>query len=257
MIHTGNCIAVAAIVAVTACVGFAAVASASPGSRGRLPGETPPQTKIVKAKVKRKHGFARFRFTSSEPRSTFSCMLDDHRLRSCSSPTTYRHLKDGRHTFRVKAINADGAADPSPARRRIRTGPNDGPPFPPFKHVEPARILSADECTFITPTVFSPVRNGWSVANRGRSTTVCAGGAGFDGPSTLGRFLILRTNDRWGTQDLSAVDVPKSGALRITEAPLGRGVVTTAQRHGDLEFEGTKDVTGTLHLKDDSITLNP
>jgi hypothetical protein len=168
----------------------------------------------------------------------------------------YRHLNDGRHTFRVKAIDAQGVADPTPARRRIRTGPNDGPPFPAYKHVEPARMLSAYDCTFISPEVFSPVRNGWRVANRGRSTIVCAGGAGSDAPSMTGRFLILRTNYRWVTQDLSHVDVPSSGALKITGAPLGRDIVTSAQRHGNLAFKGTQGITGVLHLKDDSVTLD-
>lgn len=257
MISVGNRVALGAILGVAACIGVAAMASASPRPRGRLATETAPQTKIVKAKVKRAHGLARFRFRSSEAASVFRCKLDAHRFRSCSSPATYRHLKDGRHTFRVKAVGPDGVADPTPARRRVRIGPNDGPPFKGFKHVEPARMLSARDCSFISPEVFSPVRNGWRVANRGRSTIVCAGGAGADAPSSLGRFVILRTNDRWGTQDLSHVDVPNSGALKITQAPLGRDVVTTAQRHGDLEFKGTNGVTGTLHLKDDSIALDP
>jgi hypothetical protein len=100
------------------------------------------------------------------------------------------------------------------------------------------------------------VRNGWEAASRIRSTLVCAGAAGDDGKS-LGRFLILRQNYRWDTQQVTHVDVPKAGTLEITEAPLGRHVVTTAQRHGNLAFEGTKGVTGILHLKDDSATLDP
>jgi len=242
-----------------ACAGLSVLAIASPKSSASPTGQAVPQTKITKARVKRGHGLARFRFTSSVPSSTFRCKLDGHRSRSCSSPTTYRHLKDGRHTFRVKAIAPppDGVADPTSARRRIYIG-RGGPPFPPFKHVQPAHMLSGDDCGgFITPEVFSPVRNGWAVGNRGRSTLVCAGGVGDSGPSTTGRFVLLRTNDRWATQDLSHVDVPHSGALKITKAPLGRDVVTSAQRHGNLEFEGTRGVTGTLHLKDDSVTVDP
>jgi hypothetical protein len=256
MISTANRIAVAAIAGVTACVGLTAIASASPTSRAKLRGEIPPQTKIVKAKVKRKHGLARFRFTSSEPGSTFTCKFDDHQFRSCSSPITYRRLKDGRHHFKVRATSAVGTADPTSARRRFRTG-RGGPPFPPFDNVEPAHMFNPGGCTVAPADVFWPIRSGWLVANRGRSTIVCSGGAGSEGPSTLGRFLILRTNDRWVTQDVNLVDVPKAGVLKITKAPLGRDVVTTAQRHGDLEFKGTKGVTGTLHLKDDSITLDP
>ncbi len=255
MISTAHRITVAAIAGVTACVGLAAIASASPTSGGRLRSEIPPQTKIVKAKVRRKHGFARFRFTSSEPGSSFTCKLDDHQFRSCSSPITYRHLEDGRHHFKVRATNADGVADPTSARRRFRTG-RGGPPFPAFKTVEPAHMFNPAGCTVAPADVFWPIRSGWYVANRGRSTVVCSGGGGSANPPTLGRFLILRTNDRWVTQDISVVDVPKAGVLKITKAPLGRDVVTSAQRHGDLEFKGTKGITWTLHLKDDSIKLD-
>jgi hypothetical protein len=258
MTSIGNRIAVAAMVGVTACVGLTFSAAGSAASGGRLRGEAPPQTKILKAKKNRKHGFARFRFTSSEPGSTFRCKLDDRRFRSCSSPMAYRHLKIGRHAFRVRATDTDGVADPTPARRRffIGRGPGAGPPFPPFKHVEPARMIGGGACTYGNSEVFWPIRNGWSVANRGRQTIVCAGGAGLDGPSKLGRFLILRTNFRWVTQGLSFVDVPHSGPLKITKAPLGRDVITSAQWHGRLEFKGTNGVTGTLHLKHDSITLD-
>jgi hypothetical protein len=253
MLRLGNRIAVAALVASTAYAGIGVAASATRGSKQKLSGQTPPETQIVKAKVRRARGFARFRFTSSEPGSAFRCRLGRQRFRACDSPKTYRHLKDGRHIFRVKAIGPEGVGDPTPAIRRIRTR---RPPFPPIEDVEPAHMLSGEDCEFVSPEVFSPVRNGWAVANRNRSTIVCAGGAG-SGASTTGRFLILRTNDRWGTQQLSKVDVPNSGAVKITRAPLGRDVVTSAQRHGNLAFEGTTGVTGTLHLKDDSVSVDP
>jgi hypothetical protein len=256
-VSAGNPIAGGVIAVLTACLGLTGVATASPDSdrKGAVP--SPPQTRIVKAHVKRKHGFARFRFTSSEPGSTFSCKLDDHRFRSCSSPITYRHLKEGRHHFKVRATSADGTADPTSARRRFFIGSRLGRPYPPVRVIEPARLNDGGACDYVPPSDFSPVRNGWEVANRGRITTVCAGGAGTYNLPSLGRFLILRTSYRWGTQDLTRVDVPHSGPVKITRAPLGRDVVTTAQRHGDLEFKGAKGVTGILHLKDDSITLNP
>lgn len=47
---------------------------------------------------------------------TFKCKIDRRRFRPCSSPKTFRHLRKGRHTIRVKAIDSQGIADPSPAR---------------------------------------------------------------------------------------------------------------------------------------------
>jgi hypothetical protein len=216
----------------------------------------PPDTTITNSKVRHHPGKARFRFHSSESESIFRCKLDDRGYRRCESPRVYRHLDRGRHMFKVKAIDADKLADPTPARRRIRIGASVGPPFPPLKHIEPARMLSGYDCEFISPEVFSPVSNGWRTGNHVRATIVCAGAAGYQGES-IGRFLFLRDNFRWGSQKLTKVDIPDAGALRITKAPLGRSVVTSAQRHGKLEFTSENGVSGTLDLRDDSVTLNP
>jgi hypothetical protein len=115
-------------------------------------------------------------------------------------------------------------------------------------------MMKGDGCTFPT-VVFYPARNGWIAETQKRSTVVCAGGASYDGPSN-GRFIIMRWDDTTGAQETAKVDVPGSGPVKITQAPLGRRVAGSAQRHGNLAFEGTKNVTGTLHLKDDSVTLS-
>jgi hypothetical protein len=132
-----------------------------------------------------------------------------------------------------------------------------GPPFPPLKGaVEPATMLTGYDCGFVPPTVFYPVNNGWRVGDPRGTTIVCAGGGGQGGHST-GRFLILRTDEIHVKQHLSKVDVPGAGPLTITRAPLGRHVVRSAQRNGTLDFKGSHGVTGTLHLKDDTVSLNP
>jgi hypothetical protein len=84
---------------------------------------TPPQTTITKHPKKRTtKRTAKFGFKSSEAGSRFKCKLDGKAWRSCTSPKTYRHLKPGRHKFRVYAIDASGNADPTPAvwKWRIR-----------------------------------------------------------------------------------------------------------------------------------------
>ncbi|HEX7293727.1 MAG TPA: hypothetical protein VF259_04210 [Solirubrobacterales bacterium] len=58
---------------------------------------------------------AKFSFSSSEPGSRFQCKLDRKPFRSCRSPRTYRKLKLGRHTFKVRAVSPTGLADPTPA----------------------------------------------------------------------------------------------------------------------------------------------
>ncbi len=80
----------------------------------------PPNTKIKSAAVNSAKRKASFRFSSSQPRSRFSCSLDGKSFRSCASPKTYKHLKMGRHTFEVKTRNRQGVTDPSPATRTFR-----------------------------------------------------------------------------------------------------------------------------------------
>jgi hypothetical protein len=64
----------------------------------------------------------RFRFTSTEARSSFRCSLDRRAWVPCRSPKVYRALARGLHEFRVRARDAAGNVDRTPATRvwRIR-----------------------------------------------------------------------------------------------------------------------------------------
>jgi hypothetical protein len=74
-----------------------------------------PETKIVKhprkKTVMRK---AKFTFTSDQPSSGFQCKVDKGRFKPCRSPFIQK-VKRGRHIFKVRALNSDGALDPTPA----------------------------------------------------------------------------------------------------------------------------------------------
>jgi hypothetical protein len=83
--------------------------------------DTPPNTKITDkpaATVKLKQGqakaSAKFGFTATEAGSTFKCSLDGGAFKSCASPQTVKVAK-GRHTFEVRATDAAGNTDQSPA----------------------------------------------------------------------------------------------------------------------------------------------
>ena len=62
---------------------------------------------------------ARFTFTSNMSGVTFECARDDAveamSFTPCSSPVTYTDMLYGEHDFAVRAVDADGNADPTPA----------------------------------------------------------------------------------------------------------------------------------------------
>jgi hypothetical protein len=73
----------------------------------------------VIASKKLKGTTAKFSFTSSEPGSSFECKLGKRAFKPCSSPKKYKHLSAGKHKFQVRAVDATGNVDASPAKRKF------------------------------------------------------------------------------------------------------------------------------------------
>ena len=77
---------------------------------------TPPETTIDSGPSDpSKDASPSFSFSSSEQGSTFECSLDGAAYAACASPQGYTNLPDGSHTFRVRATDAAGNTDATPA----------------------------------------------------------------------------------------------------------------------------------------------
>ncbi len=61
-----------------------------------------------------------FGFTASESGSSFECSLDAAAYSACSSPKAYPTIASGAHSFRVRAVDAVGNQDATPAERSFQ-----------------------------------------------------------------------------------------------------------------------------------------
>jgi acid phosphatase type 7 len=103
------------------------------------PNDTPPQTTITDGPTGTTSATsATFSFSSSEASSTFQCRLDGEAWAGCASPSTRSSLAPGAHSFEVRATDAAGNADPTPAvrgwsiQRDAAPAPGEEPPTSEF-----------------------------------------------------------------------------------------------------------------------------
>jgi dipeptidyl aminopeptidase/acylaminoacyl peptidase len=84
-------------------------------SEPRPPSRSAPKTSLGKHPPRRtKKRRAKFTFSSDEPGSRFECKLDRKSFKACRSPLK-KKVHVGRHVFKVRAVNAEGTADATPA----------------------------------------------------------------------------------------------------------------------------------------------
>jgi hypothetical protein len=94
---------------------------------------------------------ATFTFSAGESGATFECRVDSGAFVACTSPYITAALPDGQHTFEVRAIDAAGNADHSPAVRTFTldnaapaTAITAGPPSV-TTDATPTFVFNADE----------------------------------------------------------------------------------------------------------------
>jgi hypothetical protein len=90
----------------------------TPATRNWTVDTTAPDTTIVFGPSgETTSSSATFWFSSSESGSAFDCRLDNSAWSSCTSPKSYSSIGPGNHTFQVRARDALGNTDPTPASR--------------------------------------------------------------------------------------------------------------------------------------------
>jgi RNA polymerase sigma factor (sigma-70 family) len=77
---------------------------------------TAPRTKITSVHLEKDTG--KFAFTGGKERVTFECKLDDSRFSRCKSPVSLEDLPEGEHELFVRATDAAGNRDRTPATER-------------------------------------------------------------------------------------------------------------------------------------------
>ena len=96
----------------------------APGGESPPPDLTPPDTAIDSGPpegVTLYEGSASFVFSSpDDDAATFECSLDSAAFSACQSPIDYARLGTGDHSFKVRAVDAVGNRDPSPASRGFK-----------------------------------------------------------------------------------------------------------------------------------------
>ena len=92
-----------------------------------VPDTTAPQTTITKKPAKKVTSKkVKFRFTSDDAGSTFQCQRDAKAWKPCASAYRFK-VGLGKHVFRVRAVDAAGNVDATPARYRFTRIPKPEP----------------------------------------------------------------------------------------------------------------------------------
>lgn len=121
----GSCSVPISTAASTVAVGatFTAIPPPAPPPPPLPPPSQPPDTTLESSKINQKNNSATFRFKAVGNATGFQCSLRKSgkkaKFAACTSPKAYRHLKSGKYTFEVRAL--DGTIpDATPAKKKFK-----------------------------------------------------------------------------------------------------------------------------------------
>ena len=194
-------------------------------------------------------GDGSFAFRANDSIASFECSLDNAAYGPCSSPHPYSGLSEGAHTFAVRAIDAVGNFDPSPASHgwTIDLPPETAITSAPSNSVASTTALfefQADQ-----PGRFECSLNGGPFAP-------CDSPKSYAGLSEGIHAFEVRAIDAGGQVDAS----PATRVWRVDTTPPETGITSgpsgaVRSRDATVEFESTEP--GTLECSLDEEAFSP
>jgi Bacterial TSP3 repeat/Right handed beta helix region len=199
-------------------------AGSQPGASGTpalpAPDVTPPNTMINSGPSGvTTETSASFAFTSTEAGSTFQCSLDSGSWTTCISPKAYSGLAVGSHAFSVKATDAAGNADASPATRGWTVQATTPPP--PTDTTPPETTISSGPAGTTTATganfEFSSSESGstYQCSLDSGSWTSCISPKAYSGLAVGSHAFAVKATDAAGNTDAS----PATRSWTVASAP--------------------------------------
>ncbi|WP_181037274.1 phytase [Arthrobacter sp. 4R501] len=194
------------------------------GGGDRGPDTAPPDTSISGGPSGTSSSTsAEFTFTATEP-GTFECALDGGAFEGCTSPKNYADLAVGSHVFAVRATDAAGNSDPTPAERTWVID------------------MSAPQTVTLAPTADAYVSSAAATTNYGTAPKLAVDNSpvenayvkfdlsGLAGKTIVSAKLQLRatTSGSLGTQNVRLVTEDawtESGLMYSTRPALGSSVL--------------------------------
>lgn len=161
---------------------------------------------------------ASFTFISSEDGSTFACRLDSGSWQPCSSPDVYFSVMVGAHQFSVRATDAAGNVDLTPASRDWTVS---APLPPPTDITAPETSISSGPESSTTATgasfTFTASEVGSSFACKldSGSWSACASPKAYSSIAVGSHQFSVRATDAAGNTDAT----PASEAWTVTPPP--------------------------------------
>jgi hypothetical protein len=163
-------------------------------------------------------------FSSTDAGSTFECKLDGGSYGACTSPATYASLADGAHAFSVRATDARGSVDPSPATYSWTI--DTAAPGRPTLALAPASDTGSSSSDGITADA-SPTFTG--AAEAGTAVTVTAGDMqiGSTVADASGHWTLDSDDLPAGTHAITATAQDRAGNASAASTPVTVVIDTT------------------------------